>query len=251
MSASPVTHTESIQYSKYISSRSHRMLRSKLLPNGLVRCARREGCATGHTKSVVVRCLARAEHDAVSQAFAQHTGLISIKSFPILSHYLGGVWIIAISIDLRVFASSDSENHRDRNHYTFKVHSLPRPRCIVTIVSSGVDFMVNQRPCVDHPHACSLDAGGGLFHATLENHLGVSALEYTHQSSSSIVPCDVRECIWAVSVLEYIHRGDPAINLVKRSDKEIPLSKGRLLRRRRSIPDIRVETFHLFVGRAR
>ena len=70
-----------------------------------------------------------------------------------------------------ILASSDSETYRNRNHYTFKVHSLPCPRCIVTI-SSGGDFMANQRPCVEHPHACSLDPGGGLFHATFENASG-------------------------------------------------------------------------------
>jgi hypothetical protein len=134
--------------------------------------------------------------------------------------------------DLRVFASSNSETHRDRNHYTFKVHSLPRPRCIVTIVGSGVDFMVNQRAmrrsssrvfprpkrwivlcrnvreCI-WAYPLSNNSSILIIYCSMQRsrmHLGVSALEYTHQSSSSIVPCNVRECIWAVSALEYVRR---------------------------------------------
>ena len=97
----------------------------------------------------------------------QHDFVITVKSFP--------PTLAVNQIDnnyLRILTSSDP---------VVIVIIIPskfipchRPRCIVTTVSSGVDFMVNQRPCVDHPHTCSLDplAGGGLFHATFENASG-------------------------------------------------------------------------------
>ena len=81
----------------------------------------------------------------------------------------------------------------------------------------------NVRECMSaYPHSnTSINPYHLLFHATFENacgrirspihpsiliyysmqrsrmHVGVSALQYIHQSLSFIVPCKVRECMWA------------------------------------------------------
>ena len=149
--------------------------------------------------------------------------------------------------DLRVFASNNSETHRDRNHYTFKVRSLPRPRRIVTTSSSGLDFMVHQRAI--------RQSSSRVFPRTkrwIVMHVRESMWAYP-LSNTSINPhhllfhANVRECIWAYPLSNLpinphhllFHATfenasgqyplsntsvDPTINLVKRSDNSSNVS---------------------------